>query len=317
MDLQLLKDSKAGQRLVALILLVTGFGIFISLLGILVSIPFIDGNIMEVLSNISKLESEQDINLMKFFQIVSQFGIFLIPALVFGFLIQKNIGALYHLNRLPSLLFTALGILIIFLSNPFNEWLVYYNNQMNLPAFLSNWETWMREAEEAAAFATNKLLEMNNISDYLVNIFMIGMMAALGEELLFRGATQPLMIKIFRNHHIGIWFVALIFSVIHLQFYGFFARMFLGAILGYSYYYTKNLWVPIIAHFFNNSLAVTYVYLSKEPLYNTSQGIIEVEKVNSLYAVLSFSFVILGIFILRYYAIKSGINLKEETSTTD
>lgn len=314
MDLQLLKDSKAGSRLAALVLLVPGFGIFISLLGFLISIPFIEGNFMEALTQMSAMETEQDIGLMKFFQIITQFGFFLIPALVFGFLIQKNIASFFKLKYLPSFLLSFLGILIIFLSNPFNEWLVYQNNLMKLPGFLSHWETWMREAEEAAAIATNKFLEMDSFSDYLLNIFMIGVMAAFGEELLFRGAAQPLMIKIFKNHHIGIWFVAIVFSLIHFQFYGFFARMFLGAILGYSYYYTKNLWVPIIAHFFNNSLAVTYVYLSKEPLYNTSQGIIEIEEVNTLYALISFSLVILGFFIMRYYAIKSGIDFKDQTT---
>ena len=307
----MLKDSKPGSRLAALVLLVPGFGIFISLLGFLLSIPFIDGNFLAIISQMSAMKTEQDINLMKFFQIITQFGFFLIPSLVFGFLVQKNIRSFFNLKHLPSFLLTLLGILIIFLSNPFNEWLVYQNNQMNLPGFLSHWETWMREAEEAAAIATNKFLEMDDFSDYLLNIFMIGIMAALGEELLFRGAAQPLLINIFKNPHIGIWLVAILFSIIHFQFYGFFARMFLGAILGYSYYYTKNLWVPIIAHFFNNSLAVTYVYLSKEPLYNTSQGIIEIEKVNTLYALISFSLVVLGFVIMRYYTLKSGINYKE------
>lgn len=312
MDLQLLKDSKASSRLAALILLIPGFGIFLTLLGILLSIPFIDGSFVDVMTEVSDMATEQHVHLMKYYQIVTQFAWFLVPALAFGFLVQKNIFEFFNMNFFPTLLFVGLGILIIFLSNPFNEWLVYQNNQMNLPPFLSDWETWMREAEEAAAIATNKFLEMDSFNEYLLNIFMIGVMAAMGEELLFRGAAQPLMIKLFKNPHIGIWSVAVIFSIIHFQFYGFFARMFLGAVLGYSYYFTKNLWIPIIAHFFNNSMAVTYVYFSKEPLYNTSQGIIEVEPVNTLYAILSLLFVILGFFIMRYYATKSGIKYNDE-----
>jgi hypothetical protein len=311
-DLQLLKDSKASSRLAALILLVPGFGIFLTLLGILLSIPFIDGSFVDVMTEMSAMTTEQHVHLMKYYQIVTQFAWFLVPALIFGSLVQKNVFEFFNMNQFPTLLFVVMGILIIFLSNPFNEWLVYQNNQLNLPPFLSDWETWMREAEEAAAIATNKFLEMDSFNEYLLNIFMIGVMAALGEELLFRGAAQPLMMKLFKNPHIGIWSVAIIFSIIHFQFYGFFARMFLGAILGYSYYFTKNLWIPIIAHFFNNSMAVTYVYLSKEPLYNTSQGIIEVENVNTLYALLSLSFVILGLFIMRYYATKSGIKYHVE-----
>lgn len=308
----MLKDSKSSSQLVALLLLVPGFGIFISLLGFLLSMPFIEGNFMEAMTQMSTLETKQDIALMKFYQIFTQFGFFLVPALVFGFLIQKNIFSFFNLKYFPALIFILLGILIIFLSNPFNEWLVYQNNLMKLPGFLSNWETWMREAEEAAAITTNKFLEMDTFSDYLINVFMIGIMAALGEELLFRGAAQPLMIKIFKNPHIGIWLVAIVFSLIHFQFYGFFARMFLGAILGYSYYFTKNLWVPIVAHFFNNTVAVTYVYFSNEPFYNTSQGIIEIEEVNTLYALISFSLVILGFFIMRSYSLKAGVKFHTE-----
>lgn len=308
MDIQLLKDTKDSKRLFALILLIFGFGIFISLFGVLIGFGFIDGPVFERISAMSSLSTTSDINLMKYFQMVSQFAFFVIPALIFGFLIEKNVLKFYHLNNWPTIAMLGLGILALLLSNPFSEWLMHQNEKMSLPAGLETLEQWMRDAERRAAFATNVFLDMKDWKDYLINILMIGVLAALGEELLLRGAFQPLFIRIFKNAHIGIWITAFIFSFIHFQFYGFFARLFLGALLGYFYFYSKNLWVPIIAHLLNNSLAVSYVYITKEPLYSIDSDLLSVKESEPIYALLSISFVILGLFLMRFYSRKQGLH---------
>jgi len=48
----------------------------------------------------------------------------------------------------------------------------------------------------------------------------------------------------------------LVFSLIHFQFYGFFPRLFLGALFGYLFLWSGNIWVPILAHVVNNGLFV-------------------------------------------------------------
>ena len=66
--------------------------------------------------------------------------------------------------------------------------------------------------------------------------------------------------------HVGIWLAAALFSAIHLQFYGFVPRMLLGALFGYLYIWTGNLWVPMLAHFFNNGFAVVMMALNKQKI---------------------------------------------------
>jgi membrane protease YdiL (CAAX protease family) len=310
MDLQLLKYRSTASRIVVLVLLCLSIGFIIVSLGMVFLSFFVDGSLETMMTQISQMESKRDILFMKYIQMITQFGFFLLPAIIFAFLIRKDIATYFNIKKIPSIKIGLLAVIIIFVSNPFIEWLVYKNNQIQLPDFLNHLEIWMRQTEEAAAIATNKFLQMAHFSDYLLNILMIGVLAALSEELLFRGILQPMFIKVFKSHHLGIWFAAVVFSFIHFQFYGFFARLFLGAVLGYSYHYSKNLWVPIIAHFFNNSLAVTYVYLSKEPLYNTSQGIIHIEETNIFYALIGLSLAVLGLIILRHYSQKSENNLK-------
>jgi len=59
-----------------------------------------------------------------------------------------------------------------------------------------------------------------------------------------------------RNHHIIIWSAAILFSAFHMQFFGFLPRMLLGAYFGYLLYWTRNIWIPVFAHFVNNAFAV-------------------------------------------------------------
>ena len=64
-----------------------------------------------------------------------------------------------------------------------------------------------------------------------------------------------------RNEHLGVLLTAIIFSAIHLEFFGFLPRFVLGMMLGYLFLFTKNLWVPIFAHFVNNVSSIIIFYL--------------------------------------------------------
>jgi len=94
------------------------------------------------------------------------------------------------------------------------------------------------------------------------NLFVVAFMAGLSEEIFFRGFIQRLFIENKLNHHLAIWFTAILFSAIHLQFFGFVPRVLLGAVLGYLYFYSGNLWLSIIAHTVNNGFAVVMAYIT-------------------------------------------------------
>ena len=299
MNLQFLKNSKPFSQLFAVLLISMGIGILVSLTGILISALFIDGNIFTRIELMEGMQHPGDLILMKYLQVLSQLGFFILPALVFGFFINKNIFKFFNLEKAPKLSVLLLGLFTIIAAIPFSDWLIYQNNLIKLPASMADIEQWMRIAEEKAAHMTNLFLKMDSWSDYLINILMIGLLAAVGEELLLRGVLQPLFIKITKNAHVGIWIAAFIFSFIHFQFYGFFARLFMGAILGYLFYYTNNLWIPIIVHFFNNSAAVTYVFITNIPLDSTNLSEMAIEENGGLYAIISLSLVILGLYVLQ------------------
>jgi uncharacterized protein len=61
---------------------------------------------------------------------------------------------------------------------------------------------------------------------------------------------------------LAIVITSIIFSAIHGSYLGFLSRFALGFVLGWIYYRSGNIWLNIIAHFFNNGLALTSLYLS-------------------------------------------------------
>ena len=103
---------------------------------------------------------------------------------------------------------------------------------------------------------TQAFLVMNTPLDLLINLLIIAVIPALGEELLFRSLIQKLVYKWKSNIHLSIWLTAFLFSAVHMQFLGFFPRMLLGALLGYMLVWTGSL-AAIMAHFTNNAIAVT------------------------------------------------------------
>ncbi|OYT16557.1 MAG: hypothetical protein B7C24_07155 [Bacteroidetes bacterium 4572_77] len=303
--LQLLKNTKPWSQLFALALIILGLGIFIMMLGILIGSLFVEGPILDQLAQMN--QDATKIGLIKYFQIISQIGFFIAPPLFFAFLVDKNLLRFFSMERFPNYLILLLSLVLMTLSNPINDWLIYYNNLIHLPEALSEVEQWMRHAEQKAAVLTNLLLDMHSWKDYVTNLFMIGLLAALGEELLFRGVLQPLFIKIFGNAHMAIWITAFLFSFIHFQFYGFFARMFAGAVLGYLFYYSKNLWIPILAHFFNNAMVVSYVFFTNMPLASTQLEDLNKETPNALYALVSLGLIIAGLYWMQGRNVKSTL----------
>jgi membrane protease YdiL (CAAX protease family) len=148
----------------------------------------------------------------------------------------------------------------------FNGLLMYWNSLLVLPDFLSGVEQWMRDMETQLMELTQYLTDFQSIPELLAGILVIGVFAGVGEEMFFRGLIQPKMQRYFQSPHLGIWITAFIFSAIHVQFYGFLPRMFLGALFGYLYHYTGSLFYPILGHILNNTFTLLLVYASNEGL---------------------------------------------------
>ena len=207
--------------------------------------------------------SLSNIAVLKYLQIIQTIGIFISPAILAGWFFSADTLEFLRMRNPKNV--TLFSLSIVFLLTiaffPVIDFTGYLNQQMHLPGFLGGLESWMRQMEDVAKVLTEKFTTVNTLGGLAINILMIGILPAMGEEMLFRGTVQPLFNSWFKNNHAAIWVTAILFSAMHMQFYGFIPRMILGAYMGYLLVWSGSLWLPMFAHFVNNTIGVILYYM--------------------------------------------------------
>lgn len=196
----------------------------------------------------------------KLIQIVGSMGTFIIPALLFSVLFAGDPFSYYrfrtHPGILPMLLILAMMVSVI----PFINYVAELNLRIRFP--VEALDRVLRNMESDAENIMRAFMATRSVGGLLVNLFMIGILAAVGEELIFRGLLQRLLHEMVRNIHVAIFITAILFSAFHFQFFSFMPRFVLGLILGYLMYLGGSIWYPVIAHFVNNAMGVIYYYFN-------------------------------------------------------
>ncbi len=154
----------------------------------------------------------------------------------------------------PSLRRVGQACLLLLVAMPLVLFLLMVSKSLPMPEVLRNIEVSTDEMLKG-------LLQMDNLWELLANLLLIALLPALGEEVVFRGVLQQQLMRRIANPWVAIVVTATIFSAIHGQFDGFLSRLLLGFLLGWLYWQTQSLWVPVAAHFFNNGLQVVGQYL--------------------------------------------------------
>lgn len=263
------------------------------------------------IQNISELSSADTTNLnpVKLIQIISSLGVFVVPSIIYSKLQNKNYLA--YLKIIPVSPYLALlTIVILFSASPALEYIMQLNKGMKLPYFLKDLEFWMQQQELKMELMTKQLIVMNSVSELMLNLIMLAIIPAFGEELIFRGGFQQIFSRWFGNHHLAIWITAIIFSSIHFQFYGFFPRLFLGALFGYLLVWSGSLWLSILGHFLNNTLAVFTAYWYQQQGISIDK-MFEYETTNGIQVGVSFVLFILSIRYFYRYTKKLKENNRE------
>lgn len=169
-------------------------------------------------------------------------------------------------DRLPDARVLIGGMVLLLVSVPLVLLVYSLNRELPIP------DTF-RLMEEQTNETLKALLQMDNGLELAANVALIALLPAVGEELIFRGVVQRQFMRWTTNPWTAIVLAAAVFSFIHFQFEGFFPRMLLGVLLGWLYWRTQNIWVPVAAHFANNAVQVVGQYL-----YHRDISTIDLEK---------------------------------------
>lgn len=190
--------------------------------------------------------------LLTFFQSIF---LFIVPALITAMLSTRLPATMLAIDRKPRLTPALYIIAVTIVATPAMDAIVNWNAGLHLPESMSAIEQSIRTMEDTAEQATRTLMGTDTVGSMIISILIVGIMAALSEELFFRGAMQRTFCATRINRHAAVWLVAIIFSFMHFQFFGFVPRMLLGAFFGYILLWGNNLWYCAIAHATNNILA--------------------------------------------------------------
>lgn len=263
---QALRESKPSIQLLFTALVILICGIFAMVLSLVLGWLIYGVSMTQMENMLQDLTNPENISVLKFFQTIQSFAIFIIPPFIVAWFLHNQPSVFLQYHKRPDFKSVILVIAIIYIANPFINWMTEINSNLSLPEWMNSVEIWMKNSEDQASKITEAFLSTTSLTVLFSNILMIGILPAVGEELLFRGVVQKLFKNKFGNAHTAIWISAAIFSALHMQFFGFLPRLVLGAMFGYMLEWSGTLWLPVIAHFVNNATAVIAYYLMQKGL---------------------------------------------------
>ncbi len=205
---------------------------------------------------------------LRWMQGINHAGSFLVTSLIFIYLAETPKGKNHLKGSIPDGSQLWLIVLLILTATPWIAYVYEWNRNLHLP-FAEGMQQRLMMYEEKTENIINRMLADTTTAGFLGNLFVMALLPAIGEEFLFRGIIQRLFYKWWGNFHVAIWITALLFSIMHLSFSGLLPRLMLGAIFGYLFYFTRNIWLPVFAHFLNNSMALGAAFLEKRNLSET------------------------------------------------
>jgi len=297
---ELTYESKLSPlALFALTFIVAGLGFVLigPIIGFFLAIPFFEGSITDQLPKMADPAGYPEFRLPLYIMqgAATLIGLALLPSLFWFSIERKGITSWFAGKKVYGLmLVTILVMTIAFMTT--NTIFIDWNAHLHFPDSMRAFETWARTYEDRAEELTKYLTQFSSTREFLFAFFVIAVLPAIGEELVFRGMLQTQLVGITKNIHVAIWTSAILFSAFHIQFFGFVPRMLLGALFGYLYYWSGNLLMPMFAHFVNNGFSVLMLYLNQLGLVDIDM---ESTEAAPWPAVVVFTFI--GIALLFYF----------------
>jgi uncharacterized protein len=250
--------------LLTLVIVLLGFQLVGPMIGMMIAYPFFPGDHLEFAKAMQEPFKHPELKTTILFMqgLGTFFGMIVLPF----FILRKQHRSLHQLfsgywYARPAVI--AAIVVIVFMG--VNSVVIEWNQNISFPG-----DEWARRIEKTLAEGTKFLTQFNSLWDLVLVFIVIAIIPSIGEEIVFRGMIQNDFYRATKNIHIAIWVSSILFSAIHVQFFGFFPRLFLGALFGYLYFWSGNLWIAVLAHFVNNGLTVIGLYLYQK-------GIIDID----------------------------------------
>lgn len=198
-------------------------------------------------------------NAIMWIQAVSTLFMFFLPVYFFALICYRDPYRFIGFNKNVNYKQVLLVLGILFITFPLSGALAELNKIIPIS---KSWETYFKAKEADRAVQEAALININSFSRYVLSMVIIGLLPAIFEEVCFRGGLQNILTRWFKSPWTAIIVTSIIFSAIHLSYYGFLVRFALGIVLGLVFYYSGSIWLNILFHFLYNGLQVTALYIA-------------------------------------------------------
>jgi membrane protease YdiL (CAAX protease family) len=306
MHANIVSDRSPLSSLLRIFLLVIIVGWFFvgQVLGLLAGSLIYDGNILEAIGDsVNHPDVRNAILLMQ--GLGSAIGLIFVPWYYLKISEGRGIGPFFKDERqwpsvTAAILLTVVGFAIAI--SPVVEW----NAMIEFPEWMGAFGRWAKETEATAEVIIKTITSNLTPLTFLFTFVVVAIIPAIGEELVFRGLIQTEVQRAVKNPHVAILITAAMFSAFHFQFLGFFPRMLIGGILGYLYFWSGNLWVPILGHLVNNGLQVIGLYLNQLGIMSLDLDSTESAPLSMVGAAIVVTCILL-FYLKRYFASRSQL----------
>lgn len=138
------------------------------------------------------------------------------------------------------------------------------------------------------------------------NLFLLAVIPAVCEELFFRGIFQRLLFSVTNKAWISILLTGIFFSFLHDSIVNFVPIVIAAIVLGYIYFFTKNIWYSILTHFLFNAIQVVMnFFIRRDPTYSEQ---IEQSKEVSMLQISSYTLLFAVSMIVCYLILRKYYN---------
>ena len=248
--------------------------------------------VIEALTSPGVVVTEQTLEQFRWAQVISAVMTFIIPAVAIAFICDNRPFEYLGLKRNVSIIVLLLVMVLLIAAQPF----ALYMGQLNEKANFGQMQMELERLEKMYENAMTNFIKMNNERDLLINLLIVGILPAVGEELFFRGSLQSILERWTNTPWVAVLLSSFAFAILHGTFFKFMGIFTLGVVLGTLFQITRNLWYNIFFHFLNNTLALlsTYYATKNDMLKKLAEDEV---KISVIAALISLAITI-GIFVL-------------------
>lgn len=193
---------------------------------------------------------------------VGQILFIFIPTLLLVRLVSNQSKEYLRINRpkIGALLLPVIGIISL---QPMLQIYLIFQDRIPLPREI---QSTVEKFQQLFETLYRQLVGADSLPELFAVIFIVALIPAFAEELMFRGLIQRSLEKSLSPVP-GVLLAGIIFAAYHLNPFSFFPLAAIGIYLGFTVVRSGSLWVPITAHFVNNAIACLTLYFNLKDDY--------------------------------------------------